>query len=174
MVRTIHLETEVDLIIQKSSLKQDLRKVRPISFQVEGEAKMEKPVQTLERLLIERGIDPDVRGTDIGFLYMPGGHTFKGQAWADVKSASVEFWLRHFPRKDGGEVKLQAKLDEINKNEVMLDSGVRWMKFIFTKGHLGFVAQLNQRGKPLDEDTARQRLEGLMKLMESELPGLIT
>ncbi len=138
---------------------------------------MEQPVQTLERLLVERGISPDVNYTDIGFLYMStccGGYTFKGQAGADMKSASVEFWLRYLPHKDGGEVKLQAKLDAINQNAIMQDSGVRWMKFIFTKGHLGFVAQLNKRETPFDEDTARQRLDTLVTLMESELPGLIT
>lgn len=134
---------------------------------------MGQPVQTLERLLIERGINPDVSDTDIGFLYMFGGHAFKGQAQADTGSASVEFWLRHYPCKDGGEVALQAKLETINQNTVMLDSGVRWMRFIFAEKHLGFVAQLNEKETPFDEDTARHRLDALMKLMEAELPSLI-
>lgn len=134
---------------------------------------MEKPVQMLKRLLMERGIDPDVRGTDIAFLFMPGGHTFKGQGAADDESASVEFWLFHSPRKDGGEDELKAKLEEINKNAVMLDAGVRWMRFIFNQRHLGFIAQLNRKGIPFNEDIVRQRLGALMKLIQAELPGLL-
>lgn len=136
---------------------------------------MEHPVQVLERLLTEHGIRPDVRGTDIGFLYLPGGgHAFKGQAWADAESASVEFWLRHLPVGIGGEVVLKSQLDAINQNPVMLDGGVRWMRFLFTNGHLAFVAQLNKKDMPLDEIIARQRLDDLLKLMESELPGLVS
>lgn len=133
---------------------------------------MEQPVQVLERLLAEHGINPDVSGTDIGFLYMPGGRTFKGQAWADMESAAVEFWLHHSPRKDGSEAELKAKLDAINQNAVMLDGDARWMRFMFSKNHLGFVAQLNQKGTPFDGDIARRRLDDLMELMEQELPGL--
>lgn len=133
----------------------------------------EQPVQVLKRLLVEHGINPDVHGADIGFLYMSCGHTFKGQAWADMESASVEFWLRHIPSGVGGEVVLQSKLSGINQNPVMLDAGTRWMRFLFTKGHLAFVGQLNQRGAPFNEDTARLRLDALLELMESELPNLV-
>lgn len=133
----------------------------------------EEPVHILARLLTDRGIDPDVRDTDIGFLHLSGGHAFKGQAGADADQASVEFWLFHFPRKNGGEAALQAKLEKVNENAAMSDEGIRWMRFIFNENHLGFVAQLNKRGKPFDEDIARSRLEVLMKLMEAELAGLL-
>lgn len=135
-----------------------------------------EPVQILARLLVERGIDPSIQGIDIAFLhtsYCPEGHTFKGQAQADAEIASVEFWLSYYPRKDDGEAELQAKIRTANENPAMLDEGTRWMRFFFTKNHLAFVAQLNKRETPFDEDTARSRLESLMTLMEAELPGLL-
>lgn len=139
---------------------------------------MKKPVQVLAHLLEEFGINPEIHGVDITFFYYYtsvrcGNHVFRSQAHADTELAAAEFWLSHFPNKDGGEATLQAKLKTINDNPAMLDSGVRWMRFIFNQEHLGFVGQLNKKGMPFDEDTARRRLNDLIKLMESELPTLL-
>ncbi|MFA5997794.1 MAG: hypothetical protein WC814_00105 [Candidatus Paceibacterota bacterium] len=134
---------------------------------------MEQPVQVLERLLTERGINPDVHGTDIGFLYLPGGHAFKGEAWADTESAAIKLWLYHSSLNVEDEKLLQAKLVKVNEKSAMKDAGVRWMRFVFAHNHLGFFAQLNEREKPFEEGTARLRLDALLKLMESELPNLI-
>ena len=135
---------------------------------------MEQPVRILERLLVERGIDPTTRGEDIGFLHMSHSGTFKGQAQADAESTSVEFWLRHDPRGEDGKAELQAKLERVNQNPIMMESSGRWMRFLYTKDHLGFVGRLNQKGAPLDEEVARLRLGSLIELMESKLPGLTT
>lgn len=124
----------------------------------------EQPVQILARLLVERGIRTDVSGEEIGFVHLLGEHFFNGQAAADAETVFVEFWDHHKPDANG-ESKLKTRLDASNQNVAMTDGGVRWMRIIFSKGRLGFVALLNKGESLIDEATARNRLKQLMELM---------
>lgn len=127
----------------------------------------------ISALLEELGINTNLHdvhgGCDITLLYSLDGHCFTGVAQVSEDFVSIEFWLGNYTQSLEA---LTKRLDEINVNPQMIEDGVRWMRFLFSKNHLGFVAQLSVSGQQLSASLIESRLQRLVQLMKIELSTL--